>query len=1250
MNNASLKTKTLPEWEAYLAPQVRQVELLAEIAISEEDCLHLGRLLGGRLRSLGPGEMDRTVRLRYPCTFAVYLVAQGSFGYLAGDYWSQVCQVTGLNRAYTSRWGQLFEEVLEMLRLPLFPDLGGRRYVDLILMHGGIPTYSLEDFFANMLRPAVTRDVYAGLSAEELIDEWLLRASGRYVTDKPVLRFLQFGGQIAEDFVERCRELAREYLTGGLVPTPEETGLPRRVVESFHTWAVEENGLDPAGHTDGEGSGLRLRRPEIWLDPDGRSINLDLPPQQIPATYSQARLEWTVKADGQPLAAIPVNLQRAGYDLRTTPESLLLNRPAALYEVTLWLDGEPCRTWRYQGPDDDRPWLVFEAGRGTLLRRNPSLPAQSLWLLYPADTTLRLDGPATKLAKCLPLPGGWAGFRGEAWDLSDANQVCLYRGEQAVFSVPVRADESGRRPHLVGGSPFLDSGQGPGTPLYMGAPPSVRIPLVGRTDLVQELSRWRLFLHNCWAASPERELSLPLADLLPLLQQHNGVVELPLNAPELLGDRPAGTYVIRLRGPLGRDAELPLRIVPHLYVTGHEKLYLPDPQTGPPEIRLLLETGADSQVECREESAPCRAECLEQHDGQRLYELTVSPESVEASFTLVYAPPGPDQQAIRVPVRVPLRRVQWALIHDRDVADVQRPAWTGQAIRQPFDALEQAAAPTLLVNLPEPSLAQQPELARLRLRLVDLDDRELQSQEIAPPGQGRSQGICRIELPAYLDTIRHTASPAVRFELTCQRLDMASHPGTYDNRQNSELITENSLCLPILSLTRSMMVENVRVEMWEEGLATAVRVTWQEPVRLRHRRLRFWSLWRPWQPYHEETIPDEADGELCFKVLDPGFLFGRYRLEFLVVDPWSPPDVPTRPPGEAPNTAIVATVQPEDRLKQLERAVQVHDPQFHFFLEHAYIEFQTGGDPRADLSRCEQWFDRATVPQVLAMIDLARQLGDRALLTRLQLKMFAAGQIQRLITEQTAGRIAPAHFKAYLDNLPRHSLLPLPACELLLAVPDEKVQLAALMRLLEQGQEAGLAQVLARVQDNRLSDTDAVNLLGLKPLDAAAYLKDRPDDPAAMRLLLRLSELKPELVASTPIVRPGYWVRTVGGWARIERIEDLETGRSLQYFNRSQAGVRLKIRLRPRHDAIPAMLEILPDRQRLIFQDVARLYRCTKDRRCAFITGDQELLVSAHNRFAHGGLSPQFTIEHKLQFLSITPAEYRIRAPREMRG
>ncbi|NMC66381.1 MAG: hypothetical protein GYA53_09630, partial [Acidobacteria bacterium] len=49
----------------------------------------------------------------------------------------------------------------------------------------------------------------------------------------------------------------------------------------------------------------------------------------------------------------------------------------------------------------------------------------------------------------------------------------------------------------------------------------------------------------------------------------------------------------------------------------------------------------------------------------------------------------------------------------------------------------------------------------------------------------------------------------------------------------------------VLSLTRSIHVENVQVQLRDTGLTTSVKVTWHEPVRLRHRRLRFWPVWQP---------------------------------------------------------------------------------------------------------------------------------------------------------------------------------------------------------------------------------------------------------------------------------------------------------------------------------------------------------------------------------------------------------------------
>jgi hypothetical protein len=104
----------------------------------------------------------------------------------------------------------------------------------------------------------------------------------------------------------------------------------------------------------------------------------------------------------------------------------------------------------------------------------------------------------------------------------------------------------------------------------------------------------------------------------------------------------------------------------------------------------------------------------------------------------------------------------------------------------------------------------------------------------------------------------------------------------------------------------------------------------------------------------------------------------------------------------------------------------------------------------------------------------------------------------------------------------------------------------------------------------------------------------------------------------------------------------------VEYFVRKETGYRLRITLRPQHDAEPVTVELLADRCKLQFETAQTLYRCTKSKGCCFITRDQGLLSHDHNRAAHGGVAPQFNIEHNTLFLSMPPLKYSARAPRKM--
>ena len=1154
---------TLKDWETWLAPQVRQVELLGEIPITADECAQLGEIIGLRVAAVGHSHALHALRHDYPCTFAVYLVAQGIYSYQGGDYWSEVVQVTGLNSSYTWEVGQTFEGILETLGLPLFYDMRAEkahRYVSLILAHGGIPDYCLPDFFAQMLHPSVLRAQYAGMSAAELIDEWRWRSSVQYFTDKPVLRFLACGGRVAENFVERCREMAWEVLDSGSVPGAEEIGLPKRVVDAYGRWIAEQS-TDQMQREAADR--WRLRKPEVLVDPWGEGVLLNLPPQQVPATMIYADIAWQVKV-GEETYTIPVRVRRTGFDLKTEAESTRLNQPSAIYQVSLLADGQVKRTWHFQGVDDERLLLVVDAERSALLSWQHSLPARRLGLLYPARLALQIEGEARLLEELPRMPWGWSDFCGAVWDLSQGTRLTLLKDGEAVLSATLRPDETMQRPYLLGGQLFSPEVPGVRASVYVGPPPVLRIPLTGRRGLDEELVRWRLTARNKWSAVPEVNATMALADLRTELAVGERHVDLPLSLPSLLGEAPFGNFVVRLRGPLGRDAEFTMRIVPHLAVCGHETLYLPNVPSGPPPVTLLIETVPGDGLECRGEEGECRVQALERHEGRWVYKVEAGPDVTEVELTI--SRPLPSGEAVRVPVPLYIRRLRWALVGAQ--TGPGRREWTGRIIRRSVDALLQTQSPCLLVNLP----LDDQNNTHLELRLLDVDGTELQTMDLASTSP--HQRMWRFDLPAFLDTIRAGRSPILRFQLGVSNL-----PGRY-----------RPLHLPVLSLTQTLVVDDVELVCRRADDRVVLELRWHEPTSVRNRHVRFWPLWRTWDPVFERSIPDEVEGMWSFDVPPDRLRSGKYRVEFIVVDPWVSPTLLQTPPKGTPGTADIQLIAPSRQLQVLDTRIQEQGKCFELCLERAVI-CQDAGDSQEAQSGwqwCFEHLDDGTTPQVLALAELVHAAGDPATLTALQLKMFAAGRIERLLRARGQGQVPADLFRRYLANMPRSRLLPKATCQQLLSVEDETVRLHAVQQLIRCGDALGVETVLEWIEGATLSDADATALLALNPNFALECLQERTSDAAVSRLLDSLSRV----MRVEEVVRVGDWVHSDLGWGRIERIENPDTHTEAKWIAGKQSHYQLHVTLRPDISAESVTIDLVS--ASACFSRPGRAFACTQ--------------------------------------------------------
>mgnify|MGYP006912886816 FL=1 len=741
-----VNAKSIEVWEAQLRPQVAEIDLLGEIALPPGEWQALGQSFGLLVRRVGWSRGCTLIQERYLAAFAVYLVAQGKQGYDAGAFWPGVRQVTGLELSslQTVEWGRLFEEAVEQLGVARFPDLGGHRYIGPILAHGGIPLNNLVEFFEQFLLPSVENPRYVALTTADYLEERLQRSSVHYTLSEPVLRFLQHGGSIAEDFVERCRQMAFQTAGGGPLPTPQTAGLPEIIVAHYCEWLETRGRLLPKRRG-------RFRKPRMVLEPWGWGPTLWLPSQELAVQDAIEMVYWRIYGDDTLLGEVPVEVQRMEFHWRTTEESFSLAQRATEYCVELCIgcvddEGERRQTWRFPALPRNLPLLAFDPDTGTSVSIiHNTLPAQPLWLLYPNAAHLQGEPsdafhPDEELP---PLPWDWAEFKGISVDLSHCQSLTL-QWETEQQRVNLETTRQRGQPCLTGETLFSTSDGR--APLFVGYPPSVKIPL---PEHGRQLRRWYVTLRNDWAATAEVDFAATLAELTESFIQIEDGVLIPLKP--YLPTGAMGNYRLTVLGPLGYAADLPFRLLPALEMINHDALHWPDDQEA---LHLLVETSAQIILEPQPGAQECVVTLLEKGEHSALYEARAGLQNPAAPLRFVW--PRLGQEAVIVPLTVPVCRLRWLLALAPEQALTKE--WRSSPVALPLEALEQSLEPLLFVDL---FGGVAPDI-EAELQLLD-DDEEIVQTERARFQRG--QPYARFDLRAFRDTLRHTATPVSRVML-----------------------------------------------------------------------------------------------------------------------------------------------------------------------------------------------------------------------------------------------------------------------------------------------------------------------------------------------------------------------------------------------------------------------------------------------------------------------------------------------------
>lgn len=512
-------TEALSLRERAWSRRLSSVSLAAEYEVDPEHAAQMLEVLGSNYRKFAYDGYRRSRSLRaFPAVHVLTTTNAATEKYDAGGFWPKLAELVGVtnSQVFQQEWGQAFLDNLAALGLPTFENAdadAGTRYLGRILLHCGVPTKCLDDYFRVVTE---RRSREPGLDAESFV-AW---AAGRaeverlYNVDMPVNRFLRFGGEFAVDVTDRVFELLDVIAVGGDgggVPLPERFRL--RALQLHRDGGIERV---PAG----SGRGARLY-PHVRLDPYGRGPLLHLPPV---GDSPDGRATWIVALDGDP-QRVATEALWPGSSEPAPATSVPIPRPIRVASAAL--EGHEHLAVNVSVVDAGDPFLAFGED-GVSLPAGLALPGGLVWLLVPGTAAdLVFEGAPTVVAEA-PLPPGWS-----HWSLSLVDLA-------KVRTVQLGAD--GRR-HAVRdfSAARVDVGQPvAGVRTSGGAPVFTQLPAVVLPEGVAVDTEWEVSILD-GLGSPISRTTVNAGH--PTRGLWSGVQH-----PIL------GSFTIRVRGPWGRGA------------------------------------------------------------------------------------------------------------------------------------------------------------------------------------------------------------------------------------------------------------------------------------------------------------------------------------------------------------------------------------------------------------------------------------------------------------------------------------------------------------------------------------------------------------------------------------------------------------------------------------------------------------------------------------------------------------------------
>ena len=497
------------------APRLKGSSLVAETDLRPELTDQVATALGRLYSRLQDKRLEgERLLLRWPACLAASMAVVAAMRYRGGAYWPGLWETTGFEGTPQDQriWGQAFNTAVDRLGMATFPDLP-LPFLGPILMHAGIPTYCLGDYFRLLL---ARRRLDPGMDAESFL-AWAT-APGRTLRlselDVPARRFLTDGGDYALDVVDRSLDLLDRLADPD--PDLDGIGLPVRIVDAARQEFLEQRVGEPAQHRKEAHRSRSQARPRIALDPYGVGVQVILP---AVGEAPDGVATWRVTADGDPVT-VRSRVQWVGSAESAPATAHTLTRPVRTVHVSLvgWDHVSELDVVRPSDP------VLFFSDDGRRLPAQLPLPPDHVWVLHPADRELVMVGESRTIMEA-PVAFGWEGWQLRLVSLEKVRSLSLEGG-------PSHLVQGYTRPRLLLGGPL------PGVTTPYGSPVHTEPPQLWLPDTPGALLRWHVDIRPAAGGAPLASREVHQSGTADIWE---GVAR-----PIL------GAFDITVRGPLGR--------------------------------------------------------------------------------------------------------------------------------------------------------------------------------------------------------------------------------------------------------------------------------------------------------------------------------------------------------------------------------------------------------------------------------------------------------------------------------------------------------------------------------------------------------------------------------------------------------------------------------------------------------------------------------------------------------------------------